>query len=526
MLKKITAPKKMTISKKLILTVYFWLILVTTLAGILFLRQEQVLLRREYEKGGQEIAAAIAVMASQYMTAGNLSDLMKIINTIGAYRYINYLAITDKDGRILLANGEYSRSEGGNQDIIAPIASSGGATVGYVRLALDYSGTWQKYLEDVTGRWLLWMLAAILIAGLLAGRWLKRLLRPLTDLTNTAELIAAGDLSYRMQSTAGDELGELATAFNTMSLHLANLVQTVRASIVDAEKGMERLQSVLQGAEGASNNFLGRMGSLKENMEEKLKAMTPVISHADRLLYKLQQVEERQKAAYALTNEIRQIGKEVEAFGKEAVDKWDDISSGLKASRQVLVQILARAKDWLEASASLTTLGEELAPFTVEVAVEAAKTGNAALADAAKKLKQTLQTIHNYLRQFRQELKEVIDTCGANCKYLEESIEQGDRFKSELKHNKSREQKLCSLLQEKDNVEGEIREEIERLVQSSRSLTHDLSENISALTKLFLEDLKDPHLLLPINWQEIFSLVQKLLRITERLQALTRQYKT
>lgn len=81
-----------------------------------------------------------------------------------------------------------------------------------------------------TLRWLLLVLAPIYLGLSVAGAYLlaKRAIRPISNITRTAEAISAGDLSKRIaEPAARDEVQELAITFNTM---LDRLQESFRGS--------------------------------------------------------------------------------------------------------------------------------------------------------------------------------------------------------------------------------------------------------------------------------------------------------
>ncbi len=62
---------------------------------------------------------------------------------------------------------------------------------------------------------------SILFGSLFAFVWNKKILKPLTEITNVAEIIANGDLSARITAKSSDEIATLATSFNLMADQLA-----------------------------------------------------------------------------------------------------------------------------------------------------------------------------------------------------------------------------------------------------------------------------------------------------------------
>ena len=78
---------------------------------------------------------------------------------------------------------------------------------------------------------LLAVLAAVFIAETLA--------RPITQLTNTAQEIATGNLDRQAQVTSSDEIGVLASAFNNMTARLRDFISTLESRVAERTRNLE-----------------------------------------------------------------------------------------------------------------------------------------------------------------------------------------------------------------------------------------------------------------------------------------------
>jgi HAMP domain-containing protein len=80
------------------------------------------------------------------------------------------------------------------------------------------------------------ILAAIFIAQVLV--------RPLTQLTNTAQEIAAGNINSQAQVTSKDEIGTLANAFNSMTSQLRNLIGGLEGRVAARTKDLATVAAI------------------------------------------------------------------------------------------------------------------------------------------------------------------------------------------------------------------------------------------------------------------------------------------
>ncbi len=87
---------------------------------------------------------------------------------------------------------------------------------------------------DAIHRYLIWAcLGAVGLAALLSFLMLRRVLAPLTRMTQSTRDIAAGDFSGRVPVHSRDEVGQLADAFNTMAASLEKIEKLRRNLMID-----------------------------------------------------------------------------------------------------------------------------------------------------------------------------------------------------------------------------------------------------------------------------------------------------
>ena len=91
-------------------------------------------------------------------------------------------------------------------------------------------------------------LAAFVVSLLLALHLAKVVIDPLTEMTRGARAMKEGDFEKRLHVSSGDELGELAAAFNEMAAHLAELRRSNVGEMLRAKATLEATIQALPDA--------------------------------------------------------------------------------------------------------------------------------------------------------------------------------------------------------------------------------------------------------------------------------------
>jgi len=129
--------------------------------------------------------------------------------------------------------------------------------------------------------------AAIILAVGAGGAWIvsRRLTRPLADLTEASEGIAAGDYSRRVVTERDDELGRLAVAFNSMAAQIEDgrrdLEQRVAERTTELRGALDRLSLAQQEVVRTEKlAFLGQLaGGVGHELRNPLGVMTNAVHY-------------------------------------------------------------------------------------------------------------------------------------------------------------------------------------------------------------------------------------------------------
>ncbi len=155
------------------------------------------------------------------------------------------LVLLDESGQIVASAGR-GGAETDAANVELPIVADG-RTVGALRIVEPGAKAAQQFLADVNRAVWLGGLAAVLLALILGLFLARRLTRPLRQLTQASQKMAAGELGQQVTVTTHDELGELADSFNQMSRKLALAEQQRQQMLADVAHELRTPLSITRG---------------------------------------------------------------------------------------------------------------------------------------------------------------------------------------------------------------------------------------------------------------------------------------
>lgn len=195
------------------------------------------------------LARTVALASDNAVKNGRTVELRAIADDVKSRPWIDYADFVAADGRILAASqgapppgitltaGRTDLRDANNNALhlfVAPFAG-GGASFRLVANEQEAVSVLRQLRWSNLGVALLALAVAIVLA------WIgsRFIIRPILELADNARRLADGDLTQRTEVKSGDEIGDLAAAFNTMAANLektvSNLVrsQTQLKSVVD-----------------------------------------------------------------------------------------------------------------------------------------------------------------------------------------------------------------------------------------------------------------------------------------------------
>ncbi|WP_243290947.1 methyl-accepting chemotaxis protein [Bacillus sp. FJAT-47783] len=314
----------------------------------------------------------------------------------------------------------------------APIKNKDGEVIGILGVDMDASivnSISNKVLKDSIGVFLVISFAALLLILGFFNFYLRKKLRPLTLLTETAVFISEGNLHkakssfVHIKANAKDEIGKLGRAMKSMTDTLENVIsQTQALSLKVDEQSKQLKQSSYEVNEG-SNQIAITMEEMASGAEDQAKITTDLSEN----MYEFTEVIET----------TYNHGQQVKQSSAVIADKTESGSKLMKHSLQEMERIYETVSDSVtkvhdfghktNQVTKLVTFISDIADQTnllaLNAAIEAARAGEqgkgfAVVAAEVRKLAEQVST--SVL-----EIKEIVTSIQGNSQDLVLKMEDG-----------------------------------------------------------------------------------------------------
>jgi two-component system phosphate regulon sensor histidine kinase PhoR len=172
---------------------------------------------------GQQIDARITIIAPDGKVLGDSQE-----NPSTMENHANRPEVIDALSSGFGTSIRYSTTLSQQMMYVALPISDQGRILGIARAALPLTAV-EKAVGQVTTTIILATVIVMVLAMLAAGLIARVTTRPIKELTRTAKRIADGQLRQKATIPTRDEVGQLARAFNEMSLNLNKMIDTINA---------------------------------------------------------------------------------------------------------------------------------------------------------------------------------------------------------------------------------------------------------------------------------------------------------
>ena len=255
----------------------------------------------------------------------------------------------------------------------------------------------------------------------------RAIVRPVKTLKESAQKVASGDFSVRVELNQADEVGELAAAFNVMVEKNKNSIDEVNLKTQQAEEARQLAEKMQRQAEVQQSYLRGQF--------ERISGVIEAVTKGD--LTKELVIEERNIAeatsasteeVTALSKKINQMIRDLSSLIGEVHTAGDSLSEATAQISSAAEQMSTGAHEQASQTREVATAVEQMSKTVIESSKNANEAANMAkkasdLANVGEKVFQ--ETIGGMTRiaQLVKKSAEIVDTLGKSSAQIGEIIQ-------------------------------------------------------------------------------------------------------
>src|SRR5512144_599227 len=320
----------------------------------------------------------------------------------------------DEASRRALAANEprvqyWSDQKGGHYEKVIPLTGPDGKKIGVFRIALK---------EEAVSRQVRSLLSWSLLVGLFMDRGI---IRPITQMSKTAAVMAAGDLSREIPATGRDEIADLGAAINTMSANLREMLRKVRTAGAGLSEAMTLMSgAALKMSQGARvqqesteqtaavvGEMVASIKGVDESAKDMSRASTDASASASEMAASIAEVARNAGTLALAAEDTASSIEQMIASIKQVSENSESLSASAEQTSSSVTQMSASVKEVEQRAVESARLAEK-------VSREASERGMAAAAEAIRGMQNIKDTVEataevvNRLGKRSQEIGQIL----------------------------------------------------------------------------------------------------------------------
>jgi signal transduction histidine kinase len=259
---------------KFIIALIFLVSMTSAAFAYFFLARETALFLRQLQTYGKSIASAFAPFIEYGIDLSDRSFLQRQVEIIVEDENIIQCSIVDEKGEKLAdaVKKGASPDPGLLYHLTQPIQSREGRRIGTLEIGLPLQKLGTRMFE--LKRDILLVALGVISVGILLALILTRIfLRPIGKLVAATERVARGQLAQPVDIRSRDEIGDLAKAFNQMTLQLKESRGGLEKNVEERTRQLAENIEELNRARMSTMKMLGDLQSAKRELEMANRAL-------------------------------------------------------------------------------------------------------------------------------------------------------------------------------------------------------------------------------------------------------------
>ncbi|MEK4404423.1 methyl-accepting chemotaxis protein [Sporosarcina sp. FSL K6-6792] len=371
---------------------------------------------------------------------------------------------------------------------------------------------------------------AILLSIAIAVVISRSIARPVGKMTAALTEIADGNLAIEPVIIRNkDEIGEMATAFNSMSKDLRAIITNANESAVQLAVQAEELSASSEESLAASEMVAEISEKNLFGSESQVAIVNETVLAMGEVVTSINRITEDNEAMLLSSEDVAQLVEEGAALMEDVNGQMTVISSAIGQSAEIMNGMANYSEEIRRVTSLITDIAEQTNLLALNAAIEAARAGEhgkgfAVVAEEVRKLAEQS-------KRSAGEIGNMIDRMIGNVAQAVSSTEDGSRRVEEGLVVTERTRSVFNRIEQAASDVGEKVTAVSAAIEQIRTMTDEVSNGSSKVQELAMESSAAAQSTSAATEQqlaaneEISSSAQVLAELSEKLQNDMGQFK-
>jgi len=251
------------------------------------------------------------------------------------------------------------------------------------------------------------VLVGIAAALLLARYYTKHI----KDLATASTAMSKGDLTRRVEIHSDDEVGELATSFNTMLASMLNVVTEVKSTSERISESAQALSSAAEEINASTEEISNTVQSIARGAETQADMVNRTQEITRTLAVSTEEIATKARLAADLSAEAQARSMQGSADAASAIQKMEEVSTKVERAASSVAGFRDRALEINKTVDFITSIAEETHLLALNATIEAARAGEhgrgfAVVAEEVRKLAENARTFAEQISKLAQDIND------------------------------------------------------------------------------------------------------------------------